>query len=278
MTAAHSGACPRPSSSARSGATRARARSSTCSPSDSDLVCRYNGGPNAGHTIVAGGETYKLRHMPSGILCGKECVIGAGLRRRPGRLHRGARRASSARGHLDRARPALRERARDHAVAPGDRPGRASGGSASSRSGRPAAGSARRTRTRRTGSGSASRTCSTRRSCARRSRSRSPRRTSGSSASTASSRSSSRSWPRATRATRSGCGPTSPTRRCSSTGRCATGKRVLLEGAHGTLLDLDHGTYPFVTSSPHGRRRRVRPASGSGRRGSTRSSASPRRT
>ncbi|NOT35151.1 MAG: adenylosuccinate synthase [Candidatus Eisenbacteria bacterium] len=30
----------------------------------------------------------------------------------------------------------------------------------------------------------------------------------------------------------------------------AAGKRVLLEGAQGTLLDLDHGTYPFVTSSP----------------------------
>ena len=44
----------------------------------SDLVCRYNGGPNAGHTIVADGETFKLRHMPSGILRGKECVIGAG--------------------------------------------------------------------------------------------------------------------------------------------------------------------------------------------------------
>jgi adenylosuccinate synthase len=27
------------------------------------------------------------------------------------------------------------------------------------------------------------------------------------------------------------------------------GKRVILEGAQGTLLDLDHGTYPFVTSS-----------------------------
>jgi adenylosuccinate synthase len=27
------------------------------------------------------------------------------------------------------------------------------------------------------------------------------------------------------------------------------GKQVLLEGAQGTLLDLDHGTYPFVTSS-----------------------------
>ena len=27
------------------------------------------------------------------------------------------------------------------------------------------------------------------------------------------------------------------------------GKVVLLEGAQGTLLDIDHGTYPFVTSS-----------------------------
>jgi adenylosuccinate synthase len=51
---------------------------------DSDLVCRYNGGPNAGHTIVADGQTYKLRHMPSGILWGKECVIGAGCVVDPG--------------------------------------------------------------------------------------------------------------------------------------------------------------------------------------------------
>jgi adenylosuccinate synthase len=29
----------------------------------------------------------------------------------------------------------------------------------------------------------------------------------------------------------------------------AAGRRVLLEGAQGTLLDLDHGTYPYVTSS-----------------------------
>jgi adenylosuccinate synthase len=27
------------------------------------------------------------------------------------------------------------------------------------------------------------------------------------------------------------------------------GERILFEGAHGTLLDVDHGTYPFVTSS-----------------------------
>ena len=44
----------------------------------SDLVCRYQGGPNAGHTIVADGQTFKFRHMPSGIIAGKECVLGAG--------------------------------------------------------------------------------------------------------------------------------------------------------------------------------------------------------
>jgi adenylosuccinate synthase len=32
-------------------------------------------------------------------------------------------------------------------------------------------------------------------------------------------------------------------------GAVRAGKRVLFEGAQGTLLDIDHGTYPFVTSS-----------------------------
>ncbi len=44
----------------------------------SDLVCRYQGGPNAGHTIVADGETWKLRQMPSGVVSGTPSVIGAG--------------------------------------------------------------------------------------------------------------------------------------------------------------------------------------------------------
>jgi adenylosuccinate synthase len=44
----------------------------------SDLVCRYQGGPNAGHTIVAEGETFKIRQIPSGIILGKPCVIGNG--------------------------------------------------------------------------------------------------------------------------------------------------------------------------------------------------------
>jgi adenylosuccinate synthase len=45
---------------------------------ESDVVCRYQGGPNAGHTIVVDGETFKIRQTPSGVISGKTCVIGAG--------------------------------------------------------------------------------------------------------------------------------------------------------------------------------------------------------
>ena len=45
---------------------------------ESDLVCRYQGGPNAGHTVIVGDETYKIRQIPSGVISGKATVIGAG--------------------------------------------------------------------------------------------------------------------------------------------------------------------------------------------------------
>src|SRR6266567_1999835 len=44
----------------------------------SDIVCRYQGGPNAGHTIIVDGETHKIRQIPSGIISGKTGVLGAG--------------------------------------------------------------------------------------------------------------------------------------------------------------------------------------------------------
>ena len=45
---------------------------------EADVVCRYQGGPNAGHTIIFGGDTYKIRQLPTGILSGKTAVLGAG--------------------------------------------------------------------------------------------------------------------------------------------------------------------------------------------------------
>ncbi|MCM3715959.1 adenylosuccinate synthase [Halalkalibacter oceani] len=45
-----------------------------------EVVARYQGGNNAGHTIVFGGEKYKLHLIPSGIFYkDKRCVIGNGM-------------------------------------------------------------------------------------------------------------------------------------------------------------------------------------------------------
>jgi adenylosuccinate synthase len=46
-----------------------------------DLVVRYQGGNNAGHTVVVGDREFKLHLIPSGILYpGKICIIGSWLR------------------------------------------------------------------------------------------------------------------------------------------------------------------------------------------------------
>ncbi len=46
---------------------------------NADLIIRYQGGCNAGHTVVANGKTYKFHLIPSGILYNKAiCFIGAG--------------------------------------------------------------------------------------------------------------------------------------------------------------------------------------------------------
>lgn len=44
-----------------------------------DIVVRFQGGNNAGHTIVVGNKTYKLSLLPSGVVQGKRSVIGNGV-------------------------------------------------------------------------------------------------------------------------------------------------------------------------------------------------------
>ena len=47
---------------------------------DADIIARYQGGDNAGHTVVVGEEKYVLHLIPSGILHpDKKCVIGNGV-------------------------------------------------------------------------------------------------------------------------------------------------------------------------------------------------------
>lgn len=48
--------------------------------SQADIVARYAGGDNAGHTVRVGDETYKLHLVPSGVLHpGVKCIMGAGM-------------------------------------------------------------------------------------------------------------------------------------------------------------------------------------------------------
>ena len=44
-----------------------------------DLVVRYQGGNNAGHTVIVDNTTYKLNLIPSGIIRGKVCYLGQGV-------------------------------------------------------------------------------------------------------------------------------------------------------------------------------------------------------
>ena len=238
--------------SAPSGATRARARSSTGCRSRADVIVRFQGGHNAGHTLVIGGKVFKLALLPSGIVRpGKLSVIGNGVvldpyhlvseietcraqgvevtpdnlkiaenvplilsllsrARRASRIGRGG--GVEHRHHQARHRPGLRGQGRP-ARDPADGPGRAG---IARRQDRPPARPSRR----RCGAGMGltppsrggrfERNCSTSR--------------------------------------RKVLPYMAPTFELLDRERRA-GKRILFEGAQGALLDVDHGTYPYVTSS-----------------------------
>ena len=47
--------------------------------SRADIVVRFQGGHNAGHTLVVGDQTYKLSLLPSGVVNGKLGIIGNGV-------------------------------------------------------------------------------------------------------------------------------------------------------------------------------------------------------
>ena len=239
--------------SAPSGATRARARSSTGCRERADIVVRFQGGHNAGHTLVIGNKTYKLSLLPSGIV-------------RPGKLvdHRQRRRASipgrsiaeieqlAAQGVAVTPRqPADRRECRADPAAP----------SRARRDARELRRGAGKIGTTGRGIGPAYEDKVGRRAIrvsdladlddarhqdrapARASQCAAPRPRPG------------RDRPRSElHAELAEIAPKIlPFARrglasCSTTQRRA-GKRILFEGAQGALLDIDHGTYPFVTSS-----------------------------
>src|SRR3974390_2517769 len=56
-------------------------------PGRNDIVVRYQGGANAGHTVVMNGQTFKLSLVPSGIFRPDvQCVVAGGGVINPGAL------------------------------------------------------------------------------------------------------------------------------------------------------------------------------------------------
>src|SRR5215469_3425778 len=47
--------------------------------SRAEIVVRFQGGNNAGHTIVVGDKIYKFSLLPSGVVQGKRSIIGNGV-------------------------------------------------------------------------------------------------------------------------------------------------------------------------------------------------------
>ena len=46
---------------------------------EADVVVRYNGGGNAGHTVWVGDQKYAVHLVPMGVLRGKLSLLGAGM-------------------------------------------------------------------------------------------------------------------------------------------------------------------------------------------------------
>ncbi len=67
-----------------------------------DVVVRFQGGHNAGHTLVVGEKVYKLSLLPSGIVRGTPSVIGNGVVLDPWALQATRSRSCAARASTSR--------------------------------------------------------------------------------------------------------------------------------------------------------------------------------
>lgn len=224
--------------------------------SNHDAVVRYNGGANAGHSVVVGGERYKLHLIPSGVLYpGKLAVIGNGVVIDPeklaeeidGLVARGVDVASlvlSTRAHVVLPYHKEEDALREEMLSKGE------GGGGEIGTTRRGIGPAYAEKIQRSAGvrvEDLTRPDELRRKVALACDLKNPLF---------------RAMGRAT------LDPSAIVERAEAIGRrlapmtrdttyllnerLAAGDRLLFEGANGTLLDVDHGTYPFVTSSNTG--------------------------
>jgi adenylosuccinate synthase len=214
---------------------------------EADVVARYQGGPNAGHSVIRHGETVVLHLVPSGVMHpGTRCLIGNGVVVDLAAL-RDEVRGLEALGLDVRARLGVSPAA--HLILPYHRAVEAvaeQGPGAIGTTGR-GIGFAYRDKAGRTGlrvgdlEAPEAFAAAVERNLARLLRefpeARSLRAMTGESVQRELAECAAWLAPMV-------CDVSSELH-----GALGAGKRVLLEGAQGTLLDLDHGTYPYVTSS-----------------------------
>ena len=217
-----------------------------------DVVVRFQGGHNAGHTLVVDGKVYKLSLLPSGVVrAGKLSIIGNGVVFDPHAFvaEIDKLKAQGVDGHAGQPED-RRKRGADPVAAPRAR--RIPRGAASN--------SGTKIGTTRRGIGPAYEDKVGRRAIRvmdlaiwRRCRSRSTgccRTTMRCAAGSAIPRSTADAIDdELTSVRRRHAALYGPRSGSCSTMRGAAARRILFEGAQGTLLDIDHGTYPFVTSS-----------------------------
>lgn len=56
-----------------------KGRVSACFADEHDWYIRFNGGPNAGHTVYVEDKKYALHHLPAGTVLGKKVALDAGM-------------------------------------------------------------------------------------------------------------------------------------------------------------------------------------------------------
>ncbi len=216
---------------------------------DADWIARYQGGANAGHTVRVGDEEFILHQIPSGVLYeGKRCVLGNGMVIDPVTLFDELEKLK-ARGHEVEERILISSRA--HLVLSYHKlidwaEEESRGGSALGTTGR-GIGAAYADKVARVGVRVADLAAPDRLRDLVEANVERARRT------LQLLRSKSTVDAEALLAELSGLGP----RLLAMAGDVGLalrqaldrGDRLLLEGAQGAMLDVDHGTYPFVTSS-----------------------------
>ena len=235
---------------APSGVTRARARSWTCSRPTWTWSSATRAATMPATPWWWASEKFVLQTIPSGILHpGVRCVIGCGVVIDPASLIEEMESLGAAR-RLARRQPLhLQERAPDHAVPPGAGPGlRVAGGRAPHRHHRQGGGP----RLRRQGGAHRHPHGRPARRAALPREARGQHRAEEPAPARDLRRADASPWTRSSSAVpalRGLARALHHRHRAAPAPLDRGGRSVLFEGAQGTMLDIDHGTYPYITSS-----------------------------